>query len=462
MAVGRRARFSARLTAERRDEGRSAAKGNVDVIIGSIGDAWSGSTKDYHCRLCRGRLFGQVSPNLLLFHQLSLINRSKFAAIWLNEEWYTQKVHGKGEYASNLDTVLHACLANLDAKDKSLSNFLTSLPEITTSAVAVLEKLSEDTERSVPGLLALRDLVETRPPIRDLALRTLLELCTHPDRKTRFLAISTVRRWVPSSAMSDKVVGFAMGVFRKLAPTPGTTETEGGDVDMEEGEQPEESVESKFLATPSIETVQQYLELVFALTKRREDLLDDIFSLYPKMDLSIQEAVEAEISRLVQSMGPTPKLLDTLRNFPAGAEKLALRVVTILSGDRGGAVLVGLVKGLMQDRELDPRFIIPIIGQLDKVSRVVFRGQGAVADWQAEIEKQIPRIVNLLAEPDSRDLVRSAFASVLQKMTPADLLVALHNEETGLKQTIEGGSTNLNVHCIGWVTDTQQSAFVLA
>ena len=296
--------------------------------------------------------------------------RSKFAAIWLNEEWYTQKVHGKGEYASNLDTVLHACLANLDAKDKSLSNFLTSLPEITTSAVAVLEKLSEDTERSVPGLLALRDLVETRPPIRDLALRTLLELCTHPDRKTRFLAISTVRRWVPSSAMSDKVVGFAMGVFRKLAPTPGTTETEGGDVDMEEGEQPEESVESKFLATPSIETVQQYLELVFALTKRREDLLDDIFSLYPKMDPSIQEAVEAEISRLVQSMGPTPKLLDTLRNFPTGAEKLALRVVTILSGDRGGAVLVGLVKGLMQDRELDPRFIIPIIGQLDKVTRL--------------------------------------------------------------------------------------------
>ena len=85
-----------------------------------------------------------------------------------------------------------------------------------------------------------------------------------------------------------------------------------------------------------------------------------------------------------------------------------------------------------------------------------------MADWQAEIEKQIPRIVNLLAEPDSRDLVRSAFASVLQKMTPADLLVALHNEETGLKQTIEGGHTNLNLHCVGWVADSQQSAFVSA
>jgi symplekin len=65
------------------------------------------------------------------------------------------------------------------------------------------------------------------------------------------------------------------------------------------------------------------------------------------------------------------------------------------------------------------------------------------ADEQAEIEKQIPKIVSLLGEGDSRELVRTAFASVLQKMTPAELMVALHTEETSLKPTIEGKRTLL-------------------
>ena len=61
-----------------------------------------------------------------------------------------------------------------------------------------------------------------------------------------------------------------------------------------------------------------------------------------------------------------------------------------------------------------------------------------MTDKKAEIERQVPRITALLAENDTRDLVRTAFASVLQKMTPAELLVALHQEEGGLKVTIEG------------------------
>jgi symplekin len=58
-------------------------------------------------------------------------------------------------------------------------------------------------------------------------------------------------------------------------------------------------------------------------------------------------------------------------------------------------------------------------------------------DEKAEIEVQIPRIVMLLNTPDSRDTVRTAFATLIQKLTPADLLVALHNEATPIKPTIE-------------------------
>jgi len=58
---------------------------------------------------------------------------------------------------------------------------------------------------------------------------------------------------------------------------------------------------------------------------------------------------------------------------------------------------------------------------------------------QAEIEKQIPKIVGLLGTSDnSRDLVKTAFASVLQKISPADLMVVLHGESVGRKAAIEG------------------------
>lgn len=43
----------------------------------------------------------------------------------------------------------------------------------------------------------------------------------------------------------------------------------------------------------------------------------------------------------------------------------------------------------------------------------------------------------LLNTPDSRDIVRTAFATLIQKLTPADLLVALHNASTAIKPTIE-------------------------
>jgi hypothetical protein len=117
--------------------------------------------------------------------------------------------------------------------------------------------------------------------------------------------------------------------------------------------------------------VQQHVELAFALSRRQQDLLNDIFQLYPKMEPEIQDAVDDLFEPLIQSLGPTEKLLSILREFPQGAEKLALRVVTVLSAGGASPVLLGLLKGLMAERDLDPRFIIPIIGELDKVSSVL-------------------------------------------------------------------------------------------
>jgi symplekin len=296
----------------------------------------------------------------------------------LNEEWYNGKLGRPAQYTANLDAVIASFLPKVDARDKALGAFLTTLPEIPTSVINVLESLCVDVERSIVGFLALRELVETRPPVRAQSLDILLQLCTHPDIKLRVMAISTVKRWVPGSPMSAEVIGYGLQVLRRLTspgekkePVEGEAEGEGADVKMEEATTEEEKktdVNSRFLEEVSPETVRQHVELIFALSRRQQDLLEHIFLAYIDMRPEIQDALESLLTPLIQSLGPTRELLDQLRRFPPGAEKLALKVLYILSGAGSSPVLVNVVKTLMAERDLNPKFVIPIIGQLDKVS----------------------------------------------------------------------------------------------
>ena len=57
-----------------------------------------------------------------------------------------------------------------------------------------------------------------------------------------------------------------------------------------------------------------------------------------------------------------------MRTCPPGSESLALRVLTIFTEHgRPSTQLVALVKGLISERDLDARFLIPIIAEMDKV-----------------------------------------------------------------------------------------------
>lgn len=320
--------------------------------------------------------------------------RSKFATVWLNEEWYNGKLGQVSHYATNLEAVVASYLPKVDAKDKALGAFLSTLPEITIPVIEILEGLCLDVERSIVGFLALREFAESRPPVRRQSLDILLQLCTHPDLKLRVMAISTVKRWVPGSPMSEEVIGYGVSVLERLTTTKSATAeiTDGsGDVKMEVTESEDarqetieaaaeadaeakpdhpklNEVQSRFLTEVTPDTVRQHVELIFALSRRQQDLLDHIFKAYTRMVPEIQDALESLLTPLIQSLGATPKLLDLLRHFPPGAEKLALRILSILSSAGASPVLVNVVKGLMGERDLDPKFVIPIIGQLDRVS----------------------------------------------------------------------------------------------
>ena len=164
---------------------------------------------------------------------------------------------------------------------------------------------------------------------------------------------------------------------------------------MEDGEMPqEEVVQTEYLpnevALPAEKAVVlQHVELIFALCVKSPEFLDEcvakplscnvtdsarrIFDSYGQMDVSVQEAIQDLITALIRSLGPNHgKLLTLMRTFPSGAESLALRVLTIFTENgRPSPPIVSLVKSLLSERDLDARFLIPIIAEMDKVCTLI-------------------------------------------------------------------------------------------
>lgn len=245
----------------------------------------------------------------------------------------------------------------------------------------------------------------------------LLELTTHPgalrlgdcdlyttvlnrdvDKITRGAAINTVKKWIPDTEpMASMIRDFALQLLRRLQSRPRVEKVEeprpDGEENMEDGQLPQEDI----IQTPYLpeqlelpaqkEQVLQHLELLFALSTKVPEFLDEcvyqvffsqvylsnmlgrVFAAYGGMDESVQETIQQLITPLIKALGSSHgKLLTLLRMFPPGAESLALRVLTIFTETaRPSGQLVALVKGLIKERDLDARFLIPIIAEMDKV-----------------------------------------------------------------------------------------------
>lgn len=98
-------------------------------------------------------------------------------------------------------------------------------------------------------------------------------------------------------------------------------------------------------------------------------LIFRIFQAYADMEPSVQTTIQELITPLIKSLGSNnAKLLTLMKTFPDGSESLALRVLKIFTEHgRPSGALVSLVKGLITERNLDARFLIPIIAEMDKV-----------------------------------------------------------------------------------------------
>ncbi|TFK32777.1 Symplekin tight junction protein C terminal-domain-containing protein [Crucibulum laeve] len=425
-------------------------------------------------------------------------SRVRLATTWMNEEWYNDQIRLRkpqsgANWRPNYDIWLNQIVVSyqtlLGNKDRTFSRFLLDLPTVPPEVLDLLRDLCIDfnnPDKMPVGFTTLRGLVIQRPSMRTEALNILLELTTHPDKKTRGAAINTVKLWVHTPPMDGMIREFALQMLRKLQLHPADIEPKSQpdvqmeDVDssnqdqdvaavetiqaekfisedgqgenMEDGQLPQEDLLNTPYLPERIELpaqkaqVLQHVELLFALSVKVPEFLDEIFAAYGQMDVTVQEAIQELLTPLIRSLGSSHgKLLTLMRTFPPGAESLALRVLTIFTEHgRPSGQLVALVKALINERDLDARFLIPIIAEMDK----------------ADIMRHLPRIVSMLnGQPEQKNVVRSVFSSIVTTppqtfgsvtsnqprdrqsglLNPADLMVLLHKseKEIGLKSAIE-------------------------
>ncbi|XP_006461965.1 hypothetical protein AGABI2DRAFT_206048, partial [Agaricus bisporus var. bisporus H97] len=455
----------------------------------------------------------QLRQTLCDYIMANFPSRVRLATTWMNEEWYNDQIRSKKDegWRPNYDIWLNRIVASyqtlLDGRDRTFSRFLLDLPTVPPDVLGLLRDLCVDDsgDKVTIGFITLRGLVLQRPSLRTEALNILLELTTHPDKKTRAAAINVVKAWVPNVQPMDSMIrDFALQMLRKLQyksvdgrmrpwkedkedkeTTQITTEDislpQEKDILMEE--QDHDRVEEKSSATPDsgkapddqgeaaengqipdddlVQTaylperielpaqksqVLQHVELLFALSVKVPEFLEELFNAYGQMDITVQEAIQDLITALIKSLGPNNgKLLTLMRQLPSGSESLALRVLTIFTENgRASPTLVALVKALINEQVLDARFLIPIIAEMDR----------------ADIIRHLPRIVSILnGQPENKNIVRNVFTSIVavppstfgtvssnlprvrhsELLPPDRLMVILHQceKEIGLKSAME-------------------------
>ncbi|KAH9983897.1 Symplekin tight junction protein C terminal-domain-containing protein [Russula compacta] len=443
------------------EDGKDKLQGAVNKITGSDADVeMNDETLELYERQDRLR------RTLCDYIMADFSGRIRLATTWMNEEWYNDQVRlsSDDDWRPNYELWLNQIVAEyqlrLDRKDRMFARFLLDLPSVPSDVFTLLRDLCAEPDRMQVGFQTLRDFVTQRPTLRGDAITILLELTTHSEKVTRNAAILTVKRCMGEFQATDGMIrDFALQLLRRLQtprsvdkPPAGDVAATAGNDGMEDGQLPPEDL----LQTPYLperlelpaqkSQVVQHVELLFALSSKVPDFLDEIFAAYGEMDVSVQEAIQELITALIRSLGPgNGKILTLMRTFPPGAETLALRILNIFTEQgRPNAQLVALVRGLIAERNLDARFLIPIIAEMDK----------------PDIVKHLPRIVSILnGTQEMKELVRSVFGAVVttppqtfgsvtsnlprvrqsELLTPAELMVLLHDteKEIGIKSAIE-------------------------
>lgn len=388
-----------------------------------------------------------VRKLMLDFVVADFAGRQDFALQWMAEEFHCHLMlrrqgntadAAQTSYSTWLHQITTSVIEKMDAKDKSLHEFLTRVPLLTNDIITDIETLCLDKAKMAAGFTMLRDLAIHRSTLRERICERLLRLARNPEKQFRGAAIITVRGWVRANGQGNCVAGENLersvlqyakdGLKRLTVRDDGEAETNGEDTkangdtsgtqemngkEEENGgeasaEEPDAQEVPSVLEDPDKEVrldtdVVRLVELPFALCVRVPEMLDEIFEAYVNMPEQVRTSIEKHITPLVQNLGGNnAKLLHLIQHHPQGADALAVRVFNILGERNRSKKLVDIAKQMAEERtnEIDPRFLIPILPDLEK----------------AEIIKYLPRVVSILssAKAEDRTMLKNVFTSIVQ------------------------------------------------
>ncbi|MCO5590039.1 hypothetical protein L7F22_044008 [Adiantum nelumboides] len=446
-----------------------------------------------------------VRELMLQFILEDFAHRTEFALQWIAEEFHCFLLlkkkgilidEGESTYSIWLQKITAAVIEKMDSKDKTLYEFLSRIPQLTDSVIGTIQSLCLDKTKMAAGFTMLRDLAIHRVPARTMICSYLLGLARNAEKMVRGAAIITVRNWVRANGqgqspagdtLENEVLEFAKTGLKRLtvkdqhASNGNSNESQNGltngkedltktEKATEENATNDPDAKQSVLDDPNAEIqsdddVLRLVELPFALCVRVPEMLDEVFNAYAEMPLQVQKAVETHIKPLVQNLGSNNnKLLYLIQHHPPAADSLAVNVFGILGSKQRSKKMVDMVKQMAEENsnEIDPRFLIPILPDLEK----------------AEIIKYLPRVVSILSsdKPEDRLMLKNVFTSIVQPpeqgfgsvstnlprvrqselLSPVELMSLLHHAEPEIGRKTAADAIRL---CFG-MTDIFRSEVI--
>eukprot|EP00106_Octopus_bimaculoides_P011172 XP_014778614.1 PREDICTED: symplekin-like [Octopus bimaculoides] len=362
--------------------------------------------------------FGGELKNLLqeyIFEDLR--NRADIAFSWLYQEYVV--CHGfnrsnMGEhktvlasYDECLTRLLNGLLERSDHRDGLFTRLFLEAPIITDNAVQILRKFCQDENRVHIGMETLQEMILARPHHRPKYLILLLDFASHDKVEVRNHAIHVIKKLYERDDIHKLIEAHALTYLRYLlSPKP-----------------PPELFSTTKLKSDPPETwvedcIKLCLYLYLGLLPSNHKLIHELATVYTATSADIKRTILRVLENPVRGMGmDSPELLLLVENCPKGAETLVTRVIHILT-DKSvpSPELVERVRDLYHKRVPDVRFLIPVLTGLRK----------------KEVLAALPKLIRLnpivVKEVFNRLLGHAnADASYTSPLTPAELLIALHN-----------------------------------
>ncbi|WAR18746.1 SYMPK-like protein [Mya arenaria] len=376
----------------------------------TLGNALQARTKILSCIVTQfGGEFKEILKNYIFS---DLRNRVDLAFSWLYQEYAMSMnmvtVVGEGgrqnmtSYDECLTIILDGLLKVTDTKEAIFHKVFLEAPAITDNALYILRRFCLDDTRVESGLQTLQTLIMTRPAHRLRYLDVLLEFTSSDHNE--YYAVQMLKYLLlprPSPELYAKLRG------RQEAPDSWNEDA-----------------------------IKMSLYLYLGLLPSNHKLIHELATVYTSTNADIKRTILRMLEAPVKGMGmDSPELLLFVENCPKGAETLVTRVIHILTDKAAPSPeLVERVRDLYHKRVPDVRFLIPVLIGLNK----------------KEVIAALPKLIKLnpvvVKEVFNRLLGGHGDVVYQSPLTPAELLIALHNldDKADMKTTIK--ATNL---CFG-------------